>query len=90
VEDSDGGYLMAGDTHLGKVPGTGKDIHGAWMIKTNSNGEILWQKVIGNGIFEQAHFNSATLVPGDGYIFVGDVTRDGEIYSDIFWMRVDH
>jgi pimeloyl-ACP methyl ester carboxylesterase/dipeptidyl aminopeptidase/acylaminoacyl peptidase len=87
MEDADGGYVMAGDTHLGQVPGTGEDIHGAWMIKTDTDGEILWQHVFGEGEYEQAHFNSAALVPDGGYIFVGDVTPLGKTYSDMVWVR---
>jgi dipeptidyl aminopeptidase/acylaminoacyl peptidase len=88
VEDSDGGYVMAGDTHLGKVPGTGKDSHGAWMIKTDTDGEILWQHVLGRGEYEQAHFGSVALIPDGGYIFVGDVTHYSVSYSDMVWMRI--
>jgi Tol biopolymer transport system component len=88
LEDSDGGYIMAGDTHMGKVPDTGEDIHGAWMVKTDANGEILWEQVIGEGEYEQAHFRSAALIPGGGYIYVGDVTHIGKTFSDIFWMRI--
>ena len=88
VEDSDGGYVMAGDTHLGKVRGTGADIHGAWMVKTDRDGEILWQHVLGEGDYEQAHFSSVALIPDGGYLFVGDVTRYGETYSDMIWVRV--
>ena len=87
VEDIDGGYVMAGDTHLGKVPGTSKDRHGAWMVKTDTNGEILWQYVFGEGDYDQARFSSAALIPGGGYIFVGNVTHLGETYSDILWVR---
>jgi Tol biopolymer transport system component len=89
VEDVDGGYVMAGDTHLGKVPGTREDKHGAWMIKTDTEGEILWQHVFGEGEYEQAHFRSAALLPDGGYIFVGDVTPNGKTYSDMVWMRID-
>jgi Tol biopolymer transport system component/pimeloyl-ACP methyl ester carboxylesterase len=89
VEDTDGGYLMAGDTHLGKVPGTGRDRHGAWMVKTDADGEILWQQVYDGGEYDQAHFNAVALIPGGGYIFAGDVTREGETYSDMLWMKID-
>jgi dipeptidyl aminopeptidase/acylaminoacyl peptidase len=89
VEDVDGGYVMAGDTHLGKVSRTRKDVHGAWMVKTDTDGEILWQHVFGRGEYEQAHFLSAAPIPTGGYIFVGDVIRYGESYSDIIWVRID-
>ena len=88
MEDSDGGYVMVGDTHLGKVPGTGEDIHGAWMIKTDTDGEILWQDIFGEGVYEQAGFNSAALTPDGGYLFIGHATRSGEKYSDMLWLKL--
>jgi Tol biopolymer transport system component len=88
-EDLDGGYVMAGDTHVGKVPGTGKDIHGAWMVKTSMDGEILWQHVFSEDQYQQMRFSSAAPLPGGGYIFVGDVVPEGEFYSDFLWMKID-
>jgi TolB protein len=88
-EDADGGYVMVGDTHLGVAPGTGKDIHGAWMVKTDTDGEIIWQWVFGEGHYQQARFRSVAPLPDGGYIFVGDVVRNGEFYSDILWMKIN-
>ena len=87
-EDSDGGYVMAGDTHVGIVSGTGEDVHGAWMVKTDTEGEIIWQQVFGEGQYGQARFRSAAPIPGGGYIFVGDVVRKGEFYSYMLWMKI--
>lgn len=86
LEDWDGGYLMVGDTHLEITP----VVHGALVVKTDSDGEIVWQRVFGEGEYEQAHFNSAALLPGGGYIFVGDITGYGESFSDIWWVKTDN
>jgi hypothetical protein len=86
-EDTDGGYVMAGDTHVGIVSGTGEDVHGAWMVKTDTDGEIIWQQVFGEGQYRQARFRSGAPIPGGGYIFVGDVVRKGEFFSDMLWMK---
>ncbi|UCF59645.1 MAG: PD40 domain-containing protein [Anaerolineaceae bacterium] len=88
MEDTDGGYLMAGDTHLGKVPSTGEDIHGGLMVKTDTDGEIIWQRVFGEGQYEQVSFNSAALLPDGGYVFVGYVTHYDEEYSDMLWLKI--
>lgn len=40
IEHYDGGYLISGNINYG-----GEDTHG-WLIKTDINGEILWDKVI--------------------------------------------
>ena len=88
MEDSDGGYVMAGDTHLGKVPATGEDIHGELTIKTDADGEILWQHVFSGDEYEQVTFNSAVVLPDGGYVFVGRVARNGERYSDMLWLKL--
>lgn len=88
MEDSDGGYVMAGDTHLGKLPGTGRDIHGGLMIKTDADGEILWQRVFGEGQYDQVSLTSAVVLPDGGYIFVGQVTRSGETFSEMLWLKL--
>lgn len=89
LEDQDGGYLAVGDTHLGNVPGKNEDMHGAWMVKTDMDGEILWQHLFGKGGYEQAHFYGASKFPDGEYVLVGDVTISGEDYSDILWMKLD-
>ena len=88
VEDSDGGYVMSGDTHLGKEPGTGKDIHGGLMIKTDADGEILWQQVCREKAYEQVSFSSVDILPEGGYVFVGRAIPSGERYWDLLWLRL--
>jgi Tol biopolymer transport system component len=88
MEDSDGGYVMAGDTHLGKVPSTREDIHGGLMIKTDKDGEILWQRVFGEGQYEQVSFSSAAVLPEGGYVFVGYATPYDKEYSDMLWLKL--
>jgi hypothetical protein len=80
---------MAGDTHLGLRPGSQEVIHGAWIVKTDAHGEILWQHTFGGGEYEQAFVSSAALLPEGGYIFVGSVTRYGEASSYMLWLKTD-
>lgn len=89
LEDQDGGFIAVGDTHLGRVPGSHEDLHGAWVVKTDPQGEILWQHMFGRGGYDQAHFYAAAMLPDGGYVLVGDVTGSGEEYSDILWMRLE-
>ncbi|MGD8489524.1 MAG: hypothetical protein PVI68_10950 [Anaerolineae bacterium] len=88
AEDADGGYVMAGDTHLGKVPGTGEDIHGGLMIKTGADGEILWQQVFSEEAYEQVSFNSLDILPEGGYVFAGRAIPRGEKYWDLLWLSL--
>jgi hypothetical protein len=88
MEDVDGGYVLSGDTHLGLIPGTGQEGHGAWLVKTDRDGEILWQQIFGEGEYVQAHFHAGALLPAGGYVLAGDVTPLGERDSDMVWLRV--
>lgn len=89
MEDQDGGYIAVGDTHLGRVPGSYADMHGAWVVKVDPQGETLWQHMFGRGGYDQAHFSAVSVFPEGGYILVGDVTGSSEEYSDILWMRLE-
>jgi hypothetical protein len=90
IADQDGGYVMAGDTHLGKVPGTGEDRHGGLMVKTDSDGEIIWERIYTEEAYEQVRFNTVVSSPDGGYIFAGDVTPYGDLYSDFLVIFTDH
>ena len=86
MEDADGSYVMVGDTHVGRVPETGEDVHAGLMIKTDPEGEILWQRTFGKGDYDQVSFNSAAVLPGGGYIVAGRVTLLDGKYSDTLWL----
>jgi hypothetical protein len=89
MADSDGGYVMAGDTLLDKNPTIiSDDIRDGLIIKTDPDGEVLWQHVISRDEYQTIHFSSAVVLPDGGYIFVGDVIRSGEKYSDMLWLKL--
>jgi hypothetical protein len=90
MEDVDGGYVMAGDTHLGGDPARGNVVHGGLIIKTDSDGSVVWQHVFGRGQYEQVSFNSGALLPDGGYVIAGRASRNGETYSDMLWLRISH
>jgi WD40 repeat protein len=87
AEDSDGGYILAGDTHLDETSGARGDIHGGLMIKTDADGEVLWQKVFHGEAYEQVSFNSVGVLPEGGYVFVGRAIPSGERYWDLLWLK---
>jgi hypothetical protein len=88
AEDSDGGYVLAGDTHLGKPPGTQEDVHGGLMIKTDADGEILWQHIFRDEAYEQVSFNTVGLLPEGGYVFAGRAIPSGEMYWDALQLEL--
>ncbi|MFI5173127.1 MAG: hypothetical protein ACHQFW_12100, partial [Chitinophagales bacterium] len=98
VFTADGGYLIAGRTHsvnTGDVVG-GHSIFSddVWLIKTNSTGSIVWQKVYGGTEDEIAE----SIIPaiGSGYVVLGqanstdfDVTGNhGE--NDVWLLKLNN
>lgn len=61
LEHYDGGYLVTGNIYFGE------DIHG-WLIKTDINGQILWDKVI--TVLPDVAIISKTLFDPMGNIYV--------------------
>ena len=88
LEDIDGGYVMAGDTHKGYVTNSRKDRHGGLMVKTSAEGEIIWQHIISDEKLDQVNLNSAVISPDGSYIFVGRVVFRGENQSDLLWLKI--
>ncbi len=86
----DGGYVVVGETYSndGNVSGNhgGYDI---WVIKTDANGNLLWQKALGGSDYEYGYEvyaldNGDIIVSGTSASNDGDVT--GNHGSGDFWI----
>jgi hypothetical protein len=88
MEDSDGGYVMAGSKVLDTNPATREVLRDGLIVKTDPEGKILWQHIVGTDEYTNIQFNSAVVLPDGGYVFVGRVTRYGERYSDMLWLKL--
>ncbi len=62
---SDGGYILAGDTYT-KGPG-GRDIY---LVKTNSIGEITWERAFGTATADE-YLKSMEITSDGGYLLLG-------------------
>ncbi len=82
VESSDGGFVIAGYT---KSSGTGgSDIY---IVKTNSDLEIVWERTFGGSEDEEAWTITAT--EDGGYICSGSTESFGAGDSDIYLVKID-
>ncbi len=89
MEDTDGGYVMAGGRYLSEVNRTtGEAIREGLIIKTNPDGEVLWQHTLSGSAYKSTLLSSAVVVPGRGYIFVGAATPGGQKYWDMLWAKL--
>jgi hypothetical protein len=91
-QTSDGGYIVAGCTGS-----FGVGLFDGWIIKTDSNGDSLWTKVIGG--IENDILTSVQETSDGDFIFAGETSSFGAIWNDawivktnadgdILWMKV--
>jgi hypothetical protein len=68
VETSDGGYAIAGNTQ--SFGAGGEDF---WLVKTDANGNMKWNKTYGGADHDRA--NSLIQTSDEGYALAGDTIR---------------
>jgi len=78
---ADGGFIMAGKTY-----DTGNAYSDILIVKTDADGNELWQKKIGGGLDDVA--NSIISIPG-GYIVCGSTESIGMGGNDIYVFKTD-
>lgn len=81
VQTSDGGYALAGYTLSFGLAGN----YDFWLVKTDENGEVRWNKTYGR---EHGDWASALLQTSDGgYALAGCTYPWGSMYpTDDFWL----
>lgn len=100
ISTPDGGYTIAGNTNSADGDVTGyhdsNDDGGRrdmWVVKLNSNGNIIWQKALGGSQDETAY--SIISTPDGGYAVTGSTTSaNGDVTSnkgrnDIWVVKLD-
>jgi TolB-like protein len=81
-QTSDGGYIVAGVTH--SFSSGGYDI---FLIKTDTNGNVIWAKTYGEISNEKAF--SVQQTSDGGYIVAGVTDYFSVVYGDIFLIKTD-
>ena len=81
-QTSDGGYIIFGDTDS-----FDPNFWDAWLIKTDSNGDTLWTKVLGDNQFY--FVESGLELPGGDYVFVGYTKTTAGGPEDIWLVKTD-
>jgi len=79
---SDGGYLLAGST---RSKGAGN--FDAYLIKTDVNGNLQWDKTYGGSEYDRAF--TLTIAPDGGYLLAGETTSKGAGGSDVYLIKTD-
>jgi hypothetical protein len=81
-QTSDGGYVVLAS--MGHQAYGDDDI---WLIKTDSSGELIWEKIFGGSDFEAP--GSVRQTNDGGYIIVGRTSSYGQGSSDIWVIKTD-
>ncbi len=82
-QTSDGGYIVAGWT-FSYGPGA---VGNAWLVKTDSSGNMQWQKPFGGTGVDRAY--DVCLTSDGGYAAAGYTSSSGAGLDDLFLIRTD-
>lgn len=83
IETTDGGYLIVGsiDTSISYN-------YDVYLIKTDNNGNLLWENIIGG--VGQDYGNSIIATTDGGYIIVGTTTSSGAGGRDVYLIKINN
>lgn len=80
-QTSDNGYIMVGES---RSFGAGEAK--VYIVKTDGNGDKLWEKTFGGGIYDSGRQIQQI---SDGYIIIGSTASAGAGGSDIYLLKID-
>jgi hypothetical protein len=81
-QTADGGFILAGYTDSYGYPG-----HDVWLIKTDGNGNPVWDSIFGGPDTDAGY--AVRQIPDGGYIVTGYVTSFGAGSYDIWLIKTD-
>jgi len=92
VQASDFGFIVAGSSlsSNGDITGANAGSLDGWLFKTDSSGNLLWQKLIGNNFYNMLH--NVRIMPDNSIVLAGQFFKTeqdpiiGPIPKPDFWV----
>jgi uncharacterized delta-60 repeat protein len=81
-QTSDGGYIIAGNRDL-----NGSGDYDVYLVKTNSDGDLQWEKTFGGSDYDCG--NSVQQTSDSGYIIAGYTNVFGSGYDDVYLVKTN-
>lgn len=82
IQTSDGGYAIAGETNSFGAGG-----NNAWLVKTDSSGNMQWNETYGGAGSDEAY--SVVKTSDEGYAIAGGTTSFGATKGDFWLVKTD-
>jgi hypothetical protein len=80
----DGGFYILGATNVDWEVWEGAEIY---LVRTDSNGEVLWEKSYGGAPFQTGH--AMTFTDDGNLMLASSIARDEDTRMDIYLLKVD-
>jgi len=86
-QTTDGGYIVAGVTSSFTIPVDVEDLREVYLVKTNSEGYLIWNKTYGGPHIDVA--NSVQQTSDGGYVVAGITYSFGAGSGDFYLVKTD-